>query len=129
MTPILLDTAAVIWLATDSPQLTRAARAAFNDPTHSIHVSVISVWEIVIKNALGKLPLPVPPARLLDPWRNRTDILITPLNEQTVLRLANLPPVHRDPFDRMLACQALELTAPIVSPDIIFDGYGIQRIW
>jgi hypothetical protein len=77
-------------------------------------------WETVIKYHLGKLPLPAPPADYLPSQRNAHRILSLPIDEGAISHLADLPPLHRDPFDRLLIAQALQqgLTLATVDPEI-----------
>ncbi len=81
------------------------------------YLSVVSIWEAIIKHQLGRLPLPEPAERYLPAQRERHLIVSLPLDEASVSRLAALPFFHRDPFDRMLICQALEHDLTIVTVD------------
>jgi PIN domain nuclease of toxin-antitoxin system len=84
---------------------------------------VVSLWEAIIKHALGKLPLPHSPASYLPVQRVRHQIASLFLDEASVCHLATLPSVHRDPFDRMLVCQAIEHELTIVTVDDVFRAY------
>jgi PIN domain nuclease of toxin-antitoxin system len=85
-----------------------------------VYLSVASVWEAVIKYHLGKLPLPAPPADYLPRQRDAHRIASLPIDEGAMSHLAGLPPLHRDPFDRLLVAQALQhrLTFATVDPDL-----------
>lgn len=85
-----------------------------------MYLSVASVWETVIKYHLGKLPLPDPPADYLPRQRDAHRIASLPIDEGAMPYLAGLPPIHRDPFDRLLVAQALQhgLTVATVDPDV-----------
>ena len=124
---LLLDTAAVIAIA--GGQLPVAARKAYLDAKATIYISVVSLWEIGIKTSLGKLPIPKPFVDFVRDWETMERVVFLPLTGGPIQRLPDLPDVHRDPFDRLLVCQAMELSAAILSPDTAFDGYGIERIW
>lgn len=126
---LLLDKSAVIWLATDPTRVPAATLEQLGRPEVSIHFSAVVMWEAVIKQRIGKLQLPVDAAELFEHWRDRVNVTFQPIGEADVRQLAKLPLVHRDPFDRMLACQAQLLDATVVSPDVIFDAYGVPRIW
>src|ERR1700730_9132154 len=105
---VLLDTHVFLWYISADPQLPVAFRDAIRDPANEVYLSVASVWEAVIKYALGKLPLPEAPAEYLPRQRVAPRIAPLPLYEAAVVHLANLPSLHRDPFDRILIAQALQ---------------------
>ena len=125
---ILLDTAAIIWIATDETKLSDAALAAYRDRSNSAFISVVSIWEMLVKNRLGKLPLPSPIPELLGPLRAH-GVSTLSLTESAVLRVSGLPDIHRDPFDRMLICQALDEGLSIVTPDYPIQSYPVSTIW
>lgn len=117
---ILLDTHVFLWYITADPKLPAAFRAAGQDPANEVHLSAASVWEAVIKYQLGKLPLPAPPAGYLPEQREAHGMVGLPIDEGAMARLAALPPLHRDPFDRLLVAQAMQhgLTLATVDPEI-----------
>jgi PIN domain nuclease of toxin-antitoxin system len=94
-----------------------AFRDAIRDPANEVYLSVASVWEAVIKYALGKLPLPEAPAEYLPRQREAHRIASLPLEEATLAHLARLPSLHRDPFDRILIAQALQHSLTLVTVD------------
>ncbi|MBK5968061.1 MULTISPECIES: type II toxin-antitoxin system VapC family toxin [Thiorhodovibrio] len=126
---ILLDTCAFLWLASDAPDLSQTARNVFQDVENEVFLSSLSAWEVMVKNRLGKLPLPEPAAQFIQ--RQRKDHLINtlPLDELSVCQLANLPDYHRDPFDRMLICQAIEHDFTIMTPDEAITDYPVATLW
>ena len=89
----------------------------------------MSAWEIAVKHALGRLPLPEPPAQFVPVERERHGIEALALDEDTVLHLARLPRLHRDPFDRMLVCQALVHGLVVLSPDPLVSQYSVRTVW
>ena len=93
---------------------------------NEIYLSVVSIWEAIVKYQLGKLPLPHPPERYLPKQRERHQISSLPLDEVSVSQLANLSPIHRDPFDHMLICQALEHGLTIVTVDDDICKYAVN---
>src|SRR4051794_3360365 len=99
---LLLDTQIFLWLTTDDPQLPPSLRDAVNDLDNGVYFSVISLWEILIKFGTGKLPLPEPPEVFIPKQRNLLGTKDLPLEEAAVWRLLRLPPIHKDPFDRLL---------------------------
>jgi len=126
---LLLDTCTFLWIATDSNKLSRQAGAAFSDPANEVYLSAVSAWEVATKHALGKLALPQPPIRYLPAIRARHGISTLELNEDAVLHLSKLPPLHRDPFDRMLVCQAIAHGLDIVTPDAAIAQYPVRTLW
>ncbi len=126
---ILLDTNAFIYVLASPQSLSTAAAKVLADPDTVPVCSQAVFWEMTIKYALGKLPLPEPPGDL---WRrliraNPSGVLmITP---EHLDRLATLPHHHRDPFDRLMIAQALEEGWPVMSSDDQWDAYGVTRIW
>ena len=95
------------------------------DPEHEVYLSVVSIWEAIVKHQLGKLPLPQSAAHYLPQQRERHQIASLALDEASVARLETLPLLHRDPFDRMLVCQALEHQLVIVTVDRIIRAYPV----
>ena len=100
-------------------------RPAIEDPRAAVMISAVSVWESAIKSALGKLRVPDDLPERLDDFAFER-LAITDVHAWAVRAL---PPVHSDPFDRLLAAQALCERATIVSADAIFDRYGVTRVW
>lgn len=98
-------------------------------PDDEVYLSIVSVWEISIKYALGKLPLPVSPDFFIPAQRERHGIARLDLDEEAVFAAIRLPPVHRDPFDRMLVCQALVHGLTIVTPDRAIRDYPVRTAW
>jgi len=126
---ILLDTVTFLWAVTGAPELSNDARELFEDPDNEIYLSSVSTWEIAIKHSLGKLPLPEPPAKFVPIQRKQHDIDSLPLNEEATLYLTRLPVLHRDPFDRMLVCQAVVQHLVILTPDELINQYPVRTIW
>lgn len=120
----LLDTCTFFRIITDSKELSGRARTAFTDPANEILLSAASVWEISVKHALVKLSLPSPIERFLVEQRERHGISSLPLDERAVLHFHKLPTLHRDPFDRMLICQAIEQDCLLVSSDPLIARYA-----
>ena len=117
---LLLDTHVFLWYITADPKLPATFRTASEDPANEVYLSAASVWEAVIKHQLGKLPLPAPPADYLPRQRDAHGIASLMIDEGAMSHLAGLPPLHRDPFDRLLIAQALQhgLTVATVDPDV-----------
>jgi PIN domain nuclease of toxin-antitoxin system len=126
---LLLDTCTLLWIATADRALSRTAREAFADPENVVYLSAISVWEIALKHSLGKLPLPKPPMVLIPDLRTRHQIESLPLDERAALAVAQLPSLHRDPFDRMLICQTIMGGLTLLTPDPLITQYAVPTLW
>jgi PIN domain nuclease of toxin-antitoxin system len=99
---ILLDTHVLVWWLADDPNLSAKARSQIADPANEILVSAASAWEIVIKQALGKLRF----EGNLEKETAEQGFTMLPITLAHAAEIASLPPIHRDPFDRMLVAQA-----------------------
>ena len=126
---LLLDTHAFLWFMEGSERISRRAREAIEGASGVRVLSVASAWEMAIKASLGKLALAKPLSELLPPLLADAGIELLPIEIADIARVATLPFHHRDPFDRMLAAQALERELTIVSIDEAFDQYGVMRLW
>jgi PIN domain nuclease of toxin-antitoxin system len=126
---LLLDAHALIWYVDQDHLLSQAAHAAMTDSANELLLSAGTVWEIGIKVGLKKLTLSMPYCN----WMNRAiadlGLVLLPIHVEYVGVQVELPRHHADPFDRMLASQAIAENIPIVSADAIFDQYGVKRIW
>ena len=125
----LLDTQAFLYVVANDPRLTERARAVFVDPENEPRLSVVSAWEIAIKASIKKLELPRRAGVWIREQLATNQVGILPLDLDHVGRVADLPFHHKDPFDRLLAAQALGEKLPVLSGDPAFDAYGVERIW
>ena len=126
---LLLDTSTFLWVITDAPDLSARARELFADPENEAYLSSVSAWEIVVKYALGRLPLPEPPERFVPSQRKQHGIDPLSLDEEAALHLARLPLLHKDPFDRMLVCQGIVHGLVILTPDDLVSQYPVRTMW
>lgn len=126
---VLLDTCTFLWIISDDKILSPASREMFSDPSHEIYLSAISVWEILVKNALGKIQLPTPVEQFIPYQRERHGIGTLPLEEAATGHLPKLPTLHKDPFDRMLICQAIQHELTILTPDPLITQYAVRTAW
>lgn len=126
---ILLDTCTFLWIVRDSPQLSATARTLFSDPHHTVYLSAVSAWEIMVKHHLGRLPLAEPPHHYIPHERAKHRIAALDLTETAVLELRRLPPHHQDPFDRMLICQAIAHSLTLLTPDEHIQAYPVRTAW
>jgi PIN domain nuclease of toxin-antitoxin system len=120
---LLLDTYIFLWFISGDARLPADWRERIRDADNAVYLSVVSLWEALVKHRLGKLPLPHPPETYLPTQRARHQIASLSLDEASVCHLLSLPTAHRDPFDRMLVCQALEHGLSIVTVDPVFGAY------
>jgi PIN domain nuclease of toxin-antitoxin system len=125
---ILLDTCEFLWLVTGDAKLSMPVASAVRDPRNQVFLSVVSVWEISLKHSLGKLPLPQPPAKFITLQREKHFIAPLVLDETAVAQLSGLPPLHRDPFDRMLVCQAQAHELTFASSDPLVRQYPVALL-
>ncbi len=126
---LLLDTCTFLWWSAGDRRVPKAVRSAVSDPAHEVYVSTASVWEVMIKYQVGRLPLPQSPERFLREQRERHGFLNLPIDEASVLQLPRLPPLHKDPFDRVLVCQAIEHGLTLVTPDPLIAQYPVRISW
>ena len=125
----LLDTHALLWWLAGSDRLSATAMEAIADPRSEILVSAASAWEVATKYRIGRLP---GGAALATDFVSRVvaqGFVLVDITAADGQRAGLLPGAHRDPFDRMLAAQALRLGVALVSADPALDGFGARRIW
>ncbi len=126
---LLLDTCSFLWLIAEPERLSVRATAALQEPENEVFLSAASVWECAIKQRLGRLPLPGDPARFLSEQRVAHDVLPLPIDEEACAQIGKLPDHHRDPFDRMLVCQAIVGGMSLVTPDAEIARYPVPLCW
>ena len=124
---LLLDTHTLLWALSDESKLSERVRKML--PLADTWFSVASLWEILIKAKIGKIPLPRPAGPFLISKLAFNGVRLLPVTADHVLRIESLPDYHRDPFDRMLIAQSLEERLPLVSADRVFARYPIEVIW
>jgi PIN domain nuclease of toxin-antitoxin system len=123
-----LDTCEFLWLVSGDAKLSATVSAAIRDPNNQVFLSAVSFWEISVKHSLGKLPLPQPPAQFILQQREKHLIAALALNETAVAQLGGLPALHRDPFDRMLVCQAQAHSLTLASSDPLIRQYPVTLL-
>jgi PIN domain nuclease of toxin-antitoxin system len=126
---ILLDTCTFLWIVSDSPELSEVSRILFREPSNEVYLSAVSVWEISVKYTLEKLPLPQKPEKYIPHHREKHMVDPLALDENSVLQLNRLPRLHKDPFDRMLICQAINHGMVILTPDELITQYPVASKW
>ena len=129
MMELLLDTHAFLWWAIEPGKLSPDVLTKCQDSTTDLMLSVVSVWEIMIKVQLGKLVLPVPIQNLIATQQQVNRFRLLPVEMKHVLAVEGLPMFHKDPFDRLLIAQAISEGATIASIDHVFAQYPVGVLW
>lgn len=127
MDSILLDTHVFIWLAEADGNLPVSLRDLIEN-TDNVFVSIASFWEISIKIKIGKLSL-LSDFNDIESSFESTRFKLLPISLKDTIQLCNLPLHHKDPFDRILVAQAMNHSLILISRDVAFDNYPIQRVW
>lgn len=125
---VLIDTHVLIWWLDGGHRLSSQVRNLFRDPDTTILVSAASAWEIAIKSAAGKMDA----GPLIDGFENEIEqegFVELPILARHAVRAGLLSGPNKDPFDRMLAAQALTENAPLISRHTHFDSYAVRRMW
>ena len=127
MNRLLLDTHALIWFVSNDPNLPGSTRDKI-ESADDVFLSIASLWEMAIKLNIGKLPLQGN-FEDIEPQLIAAGITILPLTFADTVQFRYLPLHHRDPFDRILVAQAINHSLVLVSRDVAFDAYDLQRVW
>ena len=125
---ILLDTHVFLWYISADKRLPEKVLSAIRDSNNEIYLSVVTLWEATIKYQLGKLPLPSSPELYLPSQRRRHLIRSLSVDERSVSELIKLPPHHRDPFDRLLICQATANNMVLATVDDEMRNYSVSLL-
>jgi PIN domain nuclease of toxin-antitoxin system len=123
----LLDTHTLIWFLDNDSRLPIGTKEQI-ESAESVFVSIVSLWEIAIKINIGKLTLKTN-FQAIEQNLIEQDISILPIDIAAIQTYLNLPLHHRDPFDRILIAQSIDLALTIISCDIQFDAYPVTRLW
>jgi len=126
---LLLDTHTLLWWLAENPSLPASARKLIANKNNDVLVSAASAWEIATKVRLGKLSIALDLAHDFTAHLQRERFETLAVSAEHSIRAGLLPGPHKDPFDRMLIAQALAENLAIVSNDVVFDGYGVKRVW
>lgn len=124
----LLDTHAFLWWDSEPEKLSKNALALCQNAENTLFLSVASVWEMQIKIQLGKLKVDLPLSDLIQ-QQEENGIVILPVHLSHTLEISNLPPHHKDPFDRLLVAQAKVGEMILVSADPAIAQYEVQVMW
>jgi PIN domain nuclease of toxin-antitoxin system len=126
---VLLDTCALIWATLSPASLSPQAQETIADEGNTILVSAASAWEIATKVRPGKLPGAEKLEQDYLAVMEDAGYTQLPIDTASALRAGRLRAEHKDPFDRMIAAQALALDVAVLSPDPQFDEFGVRRVW
>jgi PIN domain nuclease of toxin-antitoxin system len=124
---LLLDTQVFLWLLAEPDRLGRHI-GSLEDPNNELLLSAASSWEIAIKIQLGRLDLPDDPKRYVPDRMRAIGAEPLPIEHNHALAVSELPPLHRDPFDRMLVAQARDLRLTIVTADVQIARYEVETL-
>jgi PIN domain nuclease of toxin-antitoxin system len=126
---VLLDTCTLLWATLSPAALSATAREIIADEQTGIVVSAASAWEIATKVRLGRLPGAEKLERDFLEVMEAAGYVLLDIDASAALRAGRLTSAHRDPFDRVLAAQAIAMDISIVSPDGQLDDFGVRRVW
>ena len=125
----LIDTHVFLWLRSDPQRVSPRVLSAYQDTSNRTYLSIVSVWEMQIKHQIGKLRLDMPLKDMIEGQCDANMLEIMPLRLNHIFGLQNLPPHHKDPFDRLLIVQSRAENVSLASSDRMFGHYGVTLFW
>ena len=125
---LLVDTQCFLWMTSAPSRFSEVTRRLLLSQSTALFFSAASAWEIAIKHGLGKLALPQQPPQYVEDRLRRTRTTPLPISVAHALRVAELPPHHRDPFDRLLIAQAQLERLPVLTADRQFAAYDVEIV-
>ena len=125
---VLLDTHCWLWLQVSPEVFSPPAMSILKNEENTLFLSAASSWEIAINHRLGRLPLPLPPSEYVPSRMQTSGVLGLPVEHAHALRVAELPPLHRDPFDRLLVAQAQTESMTILTADPQVWQYEVSTV-
>ena len=126
---VLIDTQCWLWMHVSPERFSEVNLSAFESSANEFYLSAASCWEIAIKYALGKLPLPLPPDRYVPSRIESSAVTVLPVSHTHALHVGLLPHYHRDPFDRLLIAQAQLERLEVLTTDRQFSKYDVSVRW
>jgi PIN domain nuclease of toxin-antitoxin system len=129
MMNFLLDTHVFLWLAACPEKLSSKVEQLVLNTENILFFSIVSLWEMQIKIQLGKLTLDMPLVELWHGQQAKSLLMLLPAKEEHVWTLANLPQIHKDPFDRLLIAQSLHENMPFITADETIGKYDARMVW
>ncbi|MFC6191355.1 type II toxin-antitoxin system VapC family toxin [Dyadobacter subterraneus] len=128
MQQYLLDTHTLLWMQDDNKNLSPLVKKILSDEHSELYVSIASFWEITIKLQLGKLELGYTIDDLVNAC-NIANIIIIPIEIASLKELQLLPPIHKDPFDRIIMASAISLNLIVITLDEYIKQYDLKTVW
>ncbi len=126
---LLLDTHVFLWLRNEPEKIPLPIMNLYESMGSDVFLSMASIWEMQIKNQLGKLVLDLPLNELIDQQCLKNGLQILAIETAHIYALKNLPPHHNDPFDRLILVQAQTENLTLISADSVFKHYEVDCIW
>jgi PIN domain nuclease of toxin-antitoxin system len=126
---LLLDTCTFLWLNSDLSRIPARVLQLCRDESNQLYLSAVSAWEIAMKHRTGKLSLRLSPQEYVTTYRAANGIAPVRFREDDAFQLSSLPALHKDPFDRMLVCQAIARGLTILTPDELIKQYPVLTTW
>jgi len=126
---ILLDTHVFLWLRSSPEKIPEKLLSAYHDLNNDFFISLASIWEIQIKQQLGKLEIDLPLRDLIEQQRMNNGLQILSIEAEHIFALKDLPFYHKDPFDRMILVQSKLENLKLASSDNVFVDYGMELFW
>lgn len=125
----LADTCTFVWFLMDHPALPGPVKAKICDPGNEIYLSVVSIWEIMLKRKMGQITFASAVSEYVEREKAKNSLRILFLNDTSIYHLNKLATIHKDPFDRMLICQSMEHGLTLLTPDPAIRRYPIKTLW
>lgn len=126
---LLLDTHVFLWLDAADERIPASVGEACEDGANEVFLSLVSVWEMQIKTALGKMRPPIDPVSLAEAYLKNATLRTLPIELVHIRELGGLPVMHGDPFDRMLVAQARHEGLTLVTADRAIREYPVEVLW
>ena len=126
---LLIDTHVFLWLRNSPDKIPNNVLQLYQNSSQDVFLSMTSIWEMQIKNQLGKLDLDLPLGELVEQQCLKNGLQILNIEANHIYALQNLPFHHNDPFDRLIISQAQIESLKLVSADIMFENYDVDLIW
>lgn len=123
---LLLDSCTLLWSALNASELSPCARQLLESTKHELFLSFATFWELNVKLRVGKLSIPEPIRDFFSEAVDKLALQVLPIDGPSVMRLIDLPALHRDPFDRSLMSTAIERELTIFTPDQAIRQYGVR---
>jgi PIN domain nuclease of toxin-antitoxin system len=126
---LLLDTHCFIWMDDDFSKLSAKVQQAIINPSNTLYLSIVSIWELQIKTQLGKLEFNLPLEQKVEEQVKKNRLEILAITQAHIYGLEKLPMLHRDPFDRLLISQAITEELQLISSDSSIQQYAVSTLW